>query len=50
MLVVIADVECYIVHSAVVGVRLEALLEHVVLGYEVTRDWVETHREESTPG
>lgn len=43
VLVVVAHVEGEQVEGAVVGVGLVALEEHVVLGYEVSRDGVQAH-------
>ena len=43
MFVVVADIKGDHVEGAVVGVGLEALVEHVVLGNEVTGDRVQAH-------
>ncbi len=48
VLVVVPDVECDCVQRAVVGVGLEALVEHVVLGDEVARHGVEAHGHQGT--
>ena len=48
MFVMIADIEGDHVEGAVVGVGLEALVEHVVLGDEVTGNRVQAHGHQGT--
>jgi hypothetical protein len=41
--VVVADVEGDQVEGTVIGVGLEALFKHIVLGDEMAGNWVEAH-------
>ena len=47
MLHVVAHVERDIVPGAVIRVGLVASVKHVVLGYKVSRHWVDSHAEKS---
>lgn len=42
----VPDVKCDEIQWPVIGVRLVAFFEHVVLGYKMPSDGVETHREQ----
>ena len=48
MFVVVPNVECDQVQGAVVGVGFVTLLEHVMLGDEMSGHGVEPHRQEGT--
>ena len=46
MLRVVADIECEVVPWTIIGVGLVASIKHIVLGYEVSRHGVQSHRQE----